>query len=154
MREIFNVMSGFPVTIRLLDPPLHEFLPSEVRADRMCIVGPADLSHLLRSADRRAASLNTTSPPPTQPPTKPQHHQPPTTNTQQPKDIEALAARIGKDVTTVTKKIKALEEVNPMLGLRGCRLGLLYPEISEMQVRKLAAGPWTGVSWTCGWVGG
>lgn len=53
---------------------------------------------------------------------------------QQPKDIEALAKRIGKDAGAVHKQIQALEEVNPMLGLRGCRLGLLYPEISEMQV--------------------
>lgn len=58
--------------------------------------------------------------------------------TQQPKDIEALAARIGKDNEQVAKQIKALEETNPMLGLRGCRLGLLYPEISEMQVRSSA----------------
>jgi pyruvate,orthophosphate dikinase len=83
MREIFSVMSGFPVTFRLLDPPLHEFLPSE------------------------------------------------------PKDIAALAGRIGKDATLVANKIKALEEVNPMLGLRGCRLGLAFPEISEMQVRAV-----------------
>ncbi|KAM3569095.1 hypothetical protein VYU27_008795 [Nannochloropsis oceanica] len=83
MREIFEVMSGYPVTFRLLDPPLHEFLPSDAG------------------------------------------------------DIAALAKRIGKDVTVVASKIKALEEVNPMLGLRGCRLGLAFPEITEMQARAV-----------------
>eukprot|EP00624_Nannochloropsis_granulata_P007263 evm.model.NODE_7010_length_7348_cov_27.046408.1 len=83
MRAIFEVMSGYPVTFRLLDPPLHEFLPSDAG------------------------------------------------------DIAALAKRIGKDVTVVANKIKALEEVNPMLGLRGCRLGLAFPEITEMQARAV-----------------
>jgi pyruvate, orthophosphate dikinase len=71
---IFEAMSGLPVTIRLLDPPLHEFLPPEEQA-----------------AD------------------------------------EAMRARI-----------RSLHEANPMLGLRGCRLGLVYPEIYEMQIRAIA----------------
>lgn len=86
MREIFSVMSGYPVTIRLLDPPLHEFLPHDAA------------------------------------------------------DVQALASRIGKDAEVVARQIKALEETNPMLGLRGCRLGLLYPEITEMQVRAVIHG--------------
>ncbi len=72
---ILRAMAGFPVTIRLLDPPLHEFLPS------LDEIGPGQ---------------------------------------------ERLAARV-----------KALHEVNPMLGTRGCRLGILYPEIYEMQVRAI-----------------
>jgi pyruvate,orthophosphate dikinase len=72
---ILAAMAGYPVTIRLLDPPLHEFLPS------LDELGPGQ---------------------------------------------ERVAARV-----------KALKEVNPMLGTRGCRLGLLYPEIYEMQVRAI-----------------
>ncbi len=72
---ILTAMAGYPVTIRLLDPPLHEFLPS------LDEIGPGQ---------------------------------------------ERLAARV-----------KALQEVNPMLGTRGCRLGILYPEIYEMQVRAI-----------------
>src|SRR5881398_620707 len=71
---IFEAMTGLPVTIRLLDPPLHEFLPSEEQA----------------TSDKMRA------------------------------------------------RIRALRETNPMLGLRGCRLGLQYPEIYEMQVRAIA----------------
>jgi pyruvate,orthophosphate dikinase len=71
---IFEAMSGLPVTIRLLDPPLHEFLPPEEQATD-----------------------------------------------------EAMRARI-----------RSLHEANPMLGLRGCRLGLVYPEIYEMQIRAIA----------------
>jgi len=71
---IFEAMSGLPVTIRLLDPPLHEFLPSEEQA-----------------TDEK-----------------------------------------------VRARIRSLHEQNPMLGLRGCRLGLTYPEVYEMQVRAIA----------------
>jgi pyruvate,orthophosphate dikinase len=80
---VFRAMDGFPVTVRLLDPPLHEFLPSE------------------------------------------------------PEDIEALAKRIGQDVGELTREIEALHEFNPMLGHRGCRLGITYPEIYETQVRAI-----------------
>jgi pyruvate, orthophosphate dikinase len=80
---IFRAMEGFPVTIRLLDPPLHEFLPKE-RAE-----------------------------------------------------IEALAGELGIAVEALQTVIDRLEEVNPMLGLRGCRLGIIYPEITAMQVRAI-----------------
>src|SRR5262249_41156185 len=70
---LFGAMTGLPVTIRLLDPPLHEFLPSEEEA---------------RDEKMR-------------------------------------------------RRIRALREANPMLGTRGCRLGLVYPEIYEMQVRAI-----------------
>lgn len=80
---IFTAMNGLPVTIRLLDPPLHEFLPHEEE------------------------------------------------------DIRAVADALGRDVEVVRAKNAALAEFNPMLGLRGCRLGLLHPEIYEMQARAI-----------------
>lgn len=81
--EIFRVMKGLPVTIRLLDPPLHEFLPHAEE------------------------------------------------------DIRALAASMEVPVEKLKARNKALEEFNPMLGHRGCRLGVTYPEIYEMQVRAI-----------------
>ena len=84
--EIFKVMDGLPVTIRLLDPPLHEFLPKyEELAEIALPITKLELQN-------RQKLLN---------------------------------------------KIKQLSEINPMMGLRGCRLGLLYPEINEMQVRAI-----------------
>lgn len=77
-------MDGLPVTIRLLDPPLHEFLPQE---------GPA----LERLCEQLATELNT-------------------------------------DKSTVQRRLEGLHESNPMMGLRGCRLGTVHPEITEMQV--------------------
>jgi pyruvate,orthophosphate dikinase len=77
---IFTAMSGLPVTIRLLDPPLHEFLP---------------------------------------------HNE---------KDMKALADHLGVDVEIIRQKVENLHENNPMLGHRGCRLSVTYPEIAEMQV--------------------
>lgn len=80
---IFEAMDGFPVTIRLLDPPLHEFLP-----------------HL-------------------------------------DEEIGALARSMGVPIAKLKKKVESLKEFNPMLGHRGCRLGISYPEISEMQVEAI-----------------
>ncbi len=76
-------MRGLPVTIRLLDPPLHEFL------------------------------------------------------TENPGDIEAMASRLKLPLEQVKERYRSLHEVNPMLGHRGCRLGLTFPEIYEMQVRGI-----------------
>jgi pyruvate,orthophosphate dikinase len=83
---LFEEMEGLPVTIRLLDPPLHEFLPA--RAD-------------VQAEVERARE-------------------------QQSDDLSRLERTL--------ERVSALEEVNPMLGTRGCRLGILYPEIYEMQV--------------------
>ncbi len=80
---IFEVMEGLPVTIRTLDPPLHEFLP---------------------------------------------HTE---------KEIQDLANSLGIDENKLKAKIDSLHEFNPMLGFRGCRLGILYPEITEMQARAI-----------------
>jgi pyruvate, orthophosphate dikinase len=80
---IFEAMDGFPVTIRLLDPPLHEFLPS--------------------LEDKEI--------------------------------LEKLASELSLSMEDLTTQIKDAAEVNPMLGLRGCRLGITRPEIIEMQAR-------------------
>lgn len=82
---ILRAMDGLPVTLRLLDPPLHEFLPDGEMTE-VC---------------------------------------------------EALARDAGVTVDEVYSTIEKLQEVNPMLGFRGCRLGITYPEITEMQVRAM-----------------
>jgi pyruvate,orthophosphate dikinase len=88
---LFEVMAGLPVTVRLLDPPLHEFLPSAVELN-------TDLVHARDAGAEDEVAR-----------------------------IESLLERVG-----------VLEETNPMLGTRGCRLGILHPEIYEMQVRAIA----------------
>jgi pyruvate,orthophosphate dikinase len=80
---IFKAMKGNPVTIRLLDPPLHEFLPHDNKAQR------------------------------------------------------ELAQKLGMKPADVTRRVNQLHEANPMLGHRGCRLAVTYPEILEMQVRAI-----------------
>jgi pyruvate,orthophosphate dikinase len=82
-REIFRAMDGRPVTIRLLDPPLHEFLPDT------------------------------------------------------PDEQAALAENLGRPVEAVRAALAGLDEVNPMLGHRGCRLGITQPSITEMQARAI-----------------
>jgi pyruvate,orthophosphate dikinase len=80
---IFEAMDGHPVTIRLLDPPLHEFLPKDDEG------------------------------------------------------VEQTASRLGVTTDEVRAKVAALHEENPMLGHRGCRLGITHPEITEMQARAI-----------------
>jgi len=81
--EIFEVMAGLPVTVRLLDPPLHEFLPHEEN------------------------------------------------------EFAEVAEAAGIDIDTLKARAAELHEFNPMLGHRGCRLGVTYPEIYEMQARAI-----------------
>ncbi|HTQ70626.1 MAG TPA: pyruvate, phosphate dikinase [Acidocella sp.] len=81
--SLFKIMEGLPVTIRLLDPPLHEFLPH----------GAAELAE--------------------------------------------VAQALGMDAATIRERASELSETNPMLGHRGCRLGVTYPEIYEMQARAI-----------------
>lgn len=89
--EILKTMRGYPVTIRLLDPPLHEFLP--------------DVEELVvELAEKRRTGAP-------------------------PEEI--------KRVEDVLRKARALQELNPMLGMRGCRLGIVYPEIYEMQCKAI-----------------
>jgi len=98
---IFKEMAGFPVTIRLLDPPLHEFLPN-----REELLG--ELSELKLSL-QRAANL---------------------------KEMDRLLDEInGK--RQLLQQVERLHESNPMLGHRGCRLGIAYPEVTRMQVRAV-----------------
>ncbi|HEY6944301.1 MAG TPA: pyruvate, phosphate dikinase [Candidatus Acidoferrum sp.] len=80
---IFKAMDGFPVTIRLIDPPLHEFVPHDHKKQ------------------------------------------------------EELAKELGIGVDVVARRVEQLHEANPMLGHRGCRLSITYPEILEMQVRAI-----------------
>ena len=93
--ELFEIMGGLPVTIRLLDPPLHEFLPHSEE------------------------------------------------------EIAEVAAAMGADPRKLADRARELHEFNPMLGFRGCRLAIAYPEIAEMQARAIfeaavAAGKSTG----------
>ena len=81
--EIFKIMNGLPVTVRLLDPPLHEFLPSKT------------------------------------------------------KEIKDISNSLNLDVKEIESRISELHEQNPMLGHRGCRLGISFPEIYEMQCRAI-----------------
>ncbi|MBX9841021.1 MAG: pyruvate, phosphate dikinase [Xanthobacteraceae bacterium] len=81
--ELFEIMQGLPVTIRLLDPPLHEFLP----------------------------------------------------HTEE--DVAEVAAAMGVDAKKLDHRAKELHEFNPMLGFRGCRIAIAYPEIAEMQARAI-----------------
>jgi pyruvate,orthophosphate dikinase len=82
---IFEAMAGLPVTIRLLDPPLHEFLPQK---------------------DNKAGA-------------------------------ETVAKQIGTTVEKIFERVDELHEMNPMMGFRGCRLPLVFPEIGDMQVRAI-----------------
>jgi pyruvate,orthophosphate dikinase len=81
--DLFRIMAGLPVTIRLLDPPLHEFLPHKEE------------------------------------------------------EIEEVAHDLGADVAAMKRRVSELSEANPMLGHRGCRLGITFPEIYEMQARAI-----------------
>ncbi len=84
--KLFRIMAGLPVTIRLLDPPLHEFLPH------------------------------------------------------QENELADVASALGMDMDQVRRRMAELSEANPMLGHRGCRLGISYPEIYEMQARAIFEG--------------
>jgi pyruvate,orthophosphate dikinase len=98
---LFEAMDGYPVTIRLLDPPLHEFLPRHEET----LLTITDLKLKLRLA----SSLE---------------------------EIDALLKDINAH-EAVLSQIERLAEANPMLGHRGCRLGVVYPEITEMQARAI-----------------
>ena len=101
--KIFTAMDGLPVTIRLLDPPLHEFLP-----DSQTLY--AELSELKLKL-QNAKSI---------------------------KKIDQTLKRIYEKETLLAQ-VERLHESNPMLGHRGCRLGLVYPEVTEMQARAIFA---------------
>jgi len=98
---LFEAMDGLPVTIRLIDPPLHEFLPSF-----------EDLTRELADLQIRV------------------------TNAENLKDLESLLAKLVQ-TEDMLDRVKNLRETNPMLGLRGVRLGILIPELTRMQVRAI-----------------
>jgi pyruvate,orthophosphate dikinase len=105
---VFRAMNGFPVTILTLDPPLHEFLPS--REELM--VSIATLPYV--GAPQKKSLVK------------------------KYKDYGVKAAGdLKKVLPELLKRVEQLHEVNPMLGHRGCRLGITYPEITEMQARAI-----------------
>jgi pyruvate,orthophosphate dikinase len=122
--ELFTTMSPRPVTVRLLDPPIHEFLPSE----NQLIDDLLQLKHLrdsMRGTEVLSATLSLLS----------------TVNgtlspIQQLADSSLVDEAIEKK-EAILKKVRALFEVNPMLGHRGVRLGITFPEIYAMQIRAI-----------------
>jgi pyruvate,orthophosphate dikinase len=105
---VFRAMDGFPVTIRTLDPPLHEFLPR--REDLM--VDIATFPHLGAKQKKSLVAKY--------------------------RDYGAKAvADLKKLLPALLSRVEQLHEFNPMLGHRGCRLGITYPEITEMQARAI-----------------
>ncbi|MGO9096775.1 MAG: pyruvate, phosphate dikinase [Bryobacteraceae bacterium] len=101
---LFKAMDGFPVVIRTLDPPLHEFLPK--REELM--VDLARLPYIDAKAKKEMAGR-----------------------------YNITVGELKKRVPELLHRVEELHEFNPMLGLRGCRLGILYPEITEMQARAI-----------------
>ncbi|MEP7182807.1 MAG: pyruvate, phosphate dikinase [Betaproteobacteria bacterium] len=132
-KGIFKAMAGLPVTVRLLDPPMHEFLPSVSQLE-------FEISHLrhLQRATRSIAELPDTLR--LLDPELPRDYVDSLGKLQQSlvdyrearRDDVALARR-----EAMLKKVHALSEVNPMLGHRGVRLAMTYPEIYEMQIRAV-----------------
>jgi len=122
---IFRVMAGRPVTIRLLDPPLHEFLPKEPKIqEELAILQETgrDLTLLLervRALSTLDSGLDGVLP-----------------RAEIEKELAARRAR-GAELEGLLGTVRSLQEANPMLGHRGCRIGITYPEIYEMQVRGI-----------------
>ena len=105
---VFRAMDGLPVTIRTLDPPLHEFLP---RREELMV----DIDRLPRADAKQKKELVA------------KYH-----------DYGVKAAGdLKKALPELLKRVEQLHEFNPMLGHRGCRLGITYPEITEMQARAI-----------------
>jgi len=125
-KEIFKTMSPFPVTVRLLDPPIHEFLPTERELED-------DLSNLkeLRNNVRGVSSLAKT----LQLIQKNVPHFQPTAPFDDASEMLINSAIAKKE--DMLAKVRELYEVNPMLGHRGVRLGMTYPEIYSMQIRAI-----------------
>ncbi len=118
--DLFSVMSPNPVTVRLLDPPMHEFLPTE--HDLLEQIETLRLyRNVVRGRQTALAAL----------PTSPDL----------PEAFSELSEEFVNDALTkkirMLKKVRELQEVNPMLGHRGVRLGIAYPEIYAMQIRAI-----------------
>jgi pyruvate,orthophosphate dikinase len=123
-RKLFETMAPLPVTIRLLDPPIHEFLPS---ADQLKddIAELKHLKHSVRGLDVLSGSMLLLK----------QEGVPEETIPEMISESLVDAALETKKL--MLKKVRALTEVNPMLGHRGVRLGITYPEIYRMQIRAV-----------------
>ncbi len=118
--ELFSVMSPYPVTVRLLDPPMHEFLPTEHQ-----LLDQIETLRLYRDVVRgRMTALATMS----------EHAALPKPFSELNEEI-VVEALIKKE--RMLKKVRELQETNPMLGHRGVRLGITYPEIYEMQIEAI-----------------
>jgi pyruvate, orthophosphate dikinase len=129
-RELLTAMAPRPVTIRLLDPPIHEFLPTEpqllsdienLRALRNAVQGAEVLSDSLRLFAASETTAMSALPPV------------PWRELGDSRMVDQAIAR----KETILRKARALREVNPMLGHRGVRLGMTYPEIYAMQIRAI-----------------
>ena len=120
---IFKAMAPYPVTIRLLDPPIHEFLPTERQLEE-------DIAslHDLRTIARGIEVLGDAAREPSDPKLS--------SMLREVADTRAVDAVITRK-EAVLRKARALREVNPMLGHRGVRLGITYPEIYSMQIRAV-----------------
>ncbi len=124
-RQLFEAMSPYPVTIRLLDPPIHEFLPSEEQLRN-------DLQYLyhLREAMRGLDVLNSTQ--------SLLHDKP--GDVVEPVNIGINTYEVEEAIKkkkVILKQVRSLYETNPMLGHRGVRLGITFPEIYAMQIRAI-----------------
>jgi len=132
-KGIFKAMDGLPVTVRLLDPPMHEFLPTVAQLE-------LEIAHLRHFRDA-IASLEEM--PETLKLLNPRlHHQYEGSLTKLLGGLsEFKESHLDDDLiakkSEVLRKVKAMAEVNPMLGHRGVRLGVTYPEIYEMQIRAI-----------------
>ena len=101
---LFKAMKGYPVTIRTLDPPLHEFLPK--REDLM-----VDIATFSRATAAQKKEMA--------------------------KKYRMTVAQLKKGMPEMLRRVEDLHEFNPMMGHRGCRLGITYPEVTEMQARAI-----------------
>ena len=132
-KEIFRIMDGLPVTVRLLDPPIHEFLPS----DDELVDEINRLRELVRTVELMEALPDTLKL------LDPQLHGKYAANLEtithglEELKNKHLAANLISSKESMLQKVKALSETNPMLGHRGVRLGITYPEIYAMQIRAI-----------------
>ena len=126
-RELFEVMSPSPVTIRLLDPPIHEFLPDEHQLER-----ELQELHRLGETTRGMAVLSGTMTL-IHAPEQVRHEIDSMRRLVDPALVEDAIAK----KETMLRKVRALYETNPMLGHRGVRLGITFPEIYQMQIRAI-----------------
>ena len=126
-KELFKAMAPYPVTIRLLDPPIHEFLPGEQQLQDEL----ENLHHLLDSARGMEVLANTMSLLQTSGKV-PAGNEP----LSRLVDTHLVEEAIAKKVAML-RKVRALFETNPMLGHRGVRLGITFPEIYSMQIRAV-----------------